>query len=59
MKNQDKYREEIQSRSIQPSEGSWEQLSKKLDAHENLQKTKKWGFLKYAAAILVIASVGF
>ena len=59
MKNQDKYREEIQSRSIQPSEGSWEQLSKKLDAHEKLRKTKKWSFLKYVAAILLVASVGF
>lgn len=59
MKNQDKYREEIQNRSIQPSEGSWNQLSKKLDAHEKLRKTKKWSFLKYVAAILLVASVGF
>ncbi|RXP64564.1 hypothetical protein EC396_00905 [Lutibacter sp. HS1-25] len=59
MKKQDKYRELLQNRSIQPSAGSWDTLSKKLDAQQNLQKNNKWSFLKYAAVILAIASVGF
>ena len=59
MKKQNKYREQLQQRSIQPSEAVWEQLSKQLDAHDNLQKKGKWFFLKYVAIILVIASAGF
>lgn len=59
MNKQDNYRKELQDRSMQPSENSWEQLSAKLDAHENIQKGNKWAFLKYAAIILVIISVGF
>lgn len=59
MKKQDKYREKLQQRSIQPSEAVWEQLSEQLDAHERLQKRGKWGFLKYVAIILVIVSAGF
>lgn len=59
MKKQDKYREKLQQRSIQPSEAVWEQLSEQLDAHEHLQKRGKWGFLKYVAIILVIVSAGF
>lgn len=58
MNKQDKYRKELQNRSIQPSESSWEQLSKKLDTHENVQKGNKWVFLKYAAVILILISVG-
>ena len=59
MKKQDKYRESLQNRSIQPSEASWDALSKKLDTNQKLQNNNKWSFLKYAAVILVIASVGF
>jgi len=59
MNKQHKYREELQNRSMQPSEGSWDQLSKKMDTHENLQKGGYWMFLKYAAVILVLISVGF
>jgi mannitol-specific phosphotransferase system IIBC component len=59
MNKQHKFRTKLQNRSIQPSEGSWEQLIKQLDAHENHQKRKKWDFIKYAAAILIIVSVGF
>jgi len=59
MKKQDKYRELLQNRSIQPSAGSWDALSKKLDAQQKLQKNNKWSFLKYAAVILAIASVSF
>lgn len=53
-----KLRENLQKRSIVPSENSWEQLSEKLDSQENIQKTKKGIFLKYAAIILVFVSVG-
>lgn len=59
MNKQDKYREALQNRSIQPSQSSWEQLSEKLNAHENTQKGNKWVFLKYAAVILILMSVGF
>lgn len=59
MKKQDKYREQLQQRSIQPSEAVWEQLSEQLDAYEHLQKREKWGVLKYVAIILVIVSAGF
>lgn len=56
---QHKLREELQKRSIAPSQNSWEQLSNQLDTHEKVQKGNKWGFLKYAAAILLLISVGF
>jgi hypothetical protein len=56
MKEQKKYREALQNRSITPTENSWEQLSKQLDAHENIQKSNKWSFLKYAASILLLVS---
>jgi len=59
MNKQHKYREELQNRSITPSDGSWEQLSEKMDAHESNEKEKYWIFLKYAAVILVLVSVGF
>lgn len=59
MNKQHKYKEALQNRSITPSEGSWEQLSEKMDAHENKGKGNYWLFLKYAAVILVLVSVGF
>lgn len=58
MNKQHKYREALQNRSVTPSEGSWEQLNEKMDAHENIGKGKYWIFLKYAAVILVLVSVG-
>jgi len=59
MNEQHKYRKELQNRSMMPSEGSWDQLSEKMDAHENIRKGNNWTFLKYAAVILVLISVGF
>jgi len=59
MNKQHKYREELKNRSITPSEGSWEQLSNKMDAHENVKKGNNGLFLKYAAVFLVLISVGF
>ena len=59
MNEQHKYRTELHNRSIKPSEGSWDQLSKKMDAHENVKKGNKGLFLKYAAVVLVLISVGF
>lgn len=56
---QHKLREELQKRSIAPSQNSWEQLSNQLDTHEKVQKGNKWAFLKYVAAILLLISVGF
>lgn len=56
---QHKLREELQKRSIAPSQNSWEQLSNQLDTHEQVQKGNKWMFFKYAAAILLLVSVGF
>jgi len=59
MNKQHKYKEALQNRNITPSEGSWEQLSEKMDAHENNGKGNYWLFLKYAAVIFVLVSVGF
>lgn len=59
MSEQHKYRTGLQNRSIKPSEGSWDQLSKKMDAHENVKKGNKGLFLKYVAVLLVLISVGF
>jgi hypothetical protein len=55
---QHKLREKLQKRSITPSENSWERLSEKLAEQESVQKGNKWGFLKYAAILLVLISVG-
>ena len=57
MKQQKKYREELQNRTITPSSDAWEKLSKKLAENEVVhKKNNKWVFLKYAASILLIAS---
>ena len=54
---QHKLKAELQKRSIVPSKNSWDQLSQKLDAEENIQKRGKWWFLKYAAIFLMLFSV--
>jgi len=46
-------------RTIQPSEDSWAKLDSRLTSFERSKKNKKWTFLKYAASILIIVSVGF
>lgn len=56
---QNKYKEKLQNRAIDPSSDSWERLQIKLDSHGKTEKGKKWQFLKYAAAVLIMASVGF
>jgi len=56
---QPKYREELQNRTIDPSSDSWERLSKKLDSPKAKKKGIKLQLLKYAAAILILISVGF
>lgn len=54
-----KYREELQNRTIIPSSDSWEKLDRKLSSHENNSKRYNWLFLKVASVILVFISVGF
>ena len=54
-----KYREELQNRTIIPSSDSWEKLDRKLSFHENNSKRYNWLFLKVASVILVFISVGF
>jgi hypothetical protein len=56
--NQNKYREKLQNRTIDPSFDSWERLQIKLDSHKKKEKGRKWQFLKYAAGILILISVG-
>lgn len=56
---QRKLREKLQQRSIVPSKNSWEQLSEKLEVQEDKKYQKTGLFLKYAAIILVLVSVGF
>ena len=56
---QSKYREELQNRTVNPSSGSWEKLSIKLDSPKVKKKGIKLQLLKYAAVILILISIGF
>lgn len=56
---EDKYREALQDRTIEPSSGSWDKLSSQLDAQEAQSKNRNWSFLKVAAVILLVISIGF
>lgn len=56
---QSKYRQELQNRTVNPSSDSWERLSMKLDNPKVKNKGIKLQLLKYAAAILVLISIGF
>ena len=53
-----KYRNELQNRTIEPSKDAWEKLEGRLTDFEKSKKQKKWTFLKYAASILILISVG-
>lgn len=55
---QNKYREKLQNRTIDPPSDSWERLQVKLDSHKNKKKDNKWLFLKYAAVVLIFISLG-
>lgn len=57
--NEDKYREALRNRTIEPSPGSWDTLSKKLDAHQNKRKNRNWLILKIASVVLIFVSIGF
>lgn len=57
--NPQKYREELQKRSIKPSPGSWEKLNAKLSGSEKNNNGINWLLLKVAAVFLVFVSVGF
>ena len=57
--NEDKYREALRNRSIEPSPGSWDTLSKKLDEHQAKSKNRNWLLLKVASVILIFVSIGF
>lgn len=60
MKQQEKYREQLQNRTINPSSNSWEKLSKRLNTYDAVEKkSRKWIILKYVASILLIISAGF
>lgn len=56
---EDKYREALQDRTIEPSSGSWDKLSSQLDAQEAQSKNRNWSFLKVAVGILLVISIGF
>jgi hypothetical protein len=56
---QNKYREQIQNSTIIPSDGSWDKLNKKLTHHDNDKINNKRLFMKYAASLLFIISIGF
>lgn len=53
-----KYRNELQNRTIEPGKDSWGKLAGRLTDFEKSKKEKKWTFLKYAASILILISVG-
>lgn len=48
----------LQKRTIQPSADSWGKLDRKLSDFERIKKNKNRQFLRYAASILIIFSVG-
>lgn len=52
------FRENLQNRTIDPSKGSWDELDKKLTAHENKKKYRNWMILKIASFILLLVSIG-
>ena len=56
---QKNFNKKLQQREIKPSEGSWKKLDEKLTAFEHKKRRNKLDFLKYAAAILLLISVGF
>jgi len=56
---QNKNREKLQNRKINPSSGSWEQLEKELDSHENKDQKDSWWFFKVASIALILVSVGY
>lgn len=56
---QNKYREQLQKRRVTPSNGAWEHLEKKLDAHENKEKKGASWFLKVASIVLILISVSY
>ena len=39
---EDKYREALQDRTIEPSSGSWDKLSSQLEAQEAQSKNRYW-----------------
>ena len=49
----------LQQRTIQPSADAWNTLDKRLTDFEKTKKYNYWPFLRYAAAILMVASIGF
>ena len=53
-----KYRNELQHRTIEPSKDAWGKLAGRLTDFEKSKKQKKWTFLKYAASILILISIG-
>jgi len=53
------YKKKLQERTFEPSKDSWKKLDERLTAFENKKRWNKMGFLKYAAAILMLISVGF
>lgn len=56
---QNKYREQVQNSTIIPSDDSWDKLSKKLTDHDNDKINNKRLFMKYAASLLFVISIGF
>ena len=56
---QNNYKNQLQERSIPPSKDSWGKLDERLTAYEYKKKRGTWLFLKYAAAISLIFSLGF
>ncbi|MDY8136488.1 hypothetical protein [Aquimarina sp. 2201CG5-10] len=63
LKFEDKMKEKLEQRAIQPSKDSWERLSSQLDEHQNQKKGDR-KFWRYAVAasivgILIITSIFF
>lgn len=56
---QDKLKNKLQKRSLSPSSNSWELLDQRLTENEQKKKQGIWIFLKYAASILLLVSLGF
>lgn len=57
--NQNKYRQKLQDRNINPSSGAWEQLETVLDSHEKKKKRNPWIVLKAVSVVLIFISIGY
>lgn len=57
-KLENQFKEQLNSREIQPSESAWDRLDSMLSAVEEKKQTRSFGWLYLAASIAVVVTVG-